>query len=81
MVPDGVDALPGHAAWVAGRYKLHRLAGREGADATYELYDLADDPAETTDLADGQPERVARMKAALERWQRSVVESLKGEDY
>ena len=47
----------------------------------WELYNLAEDRAETKDLADGQPERVEKMKAELEAWLLSVVHSLNGEDY
>jgi arylsulfatase A-like enzyme len=68
-----VDELPGPAAWIDGDYKLHR--------PSYALYDLARDPQEKTDIAPREPQRVARMKAALEAWQKSVVRSLNGEDY
>ncbi|CAN5855807.1 sulfatase-like hydrolase/transferase [soil metagenome] len=71
--------LPGHAAWIEGPYKLHRRPDSSGT--VYELYNLTEDPAETTDLADQEPERVDRMKAALAAWQGSVLKSLKGEDY
>ena len=33
-----------------------------------ELYDLADDPDETANLASAQPERVAHLQAALDAW-------------
>jgi hypothetical protein len=54
-------------------YKLHTGAasgkGRKGGDAQplapLLLYDVSQDPHETTDLAAQQPERVAKMKAEL----------------
>lgn len=73
------DDLPGHAAWLEGDFKLHKLPGEKGP--TYELYDLGADPKEETDLAGRDPQRVERMKPALDAWQRSVVGSLNGEDY
>jgi arylsulfatase A len=36
------------------------------------LYDLSRDPGETTDMADQQPERTARMTAQLRAWMRAV---------
>ena len=45
------------------------------------LYDVSKDPKETTDLAAQQPERVAKMTAALEAWKASVEKSLRGGDY
>jgi hypothetical protein len=45
------------------------------------LYDLSKDPKETTDLAAEQPERVAKMTAALAAWKASVEKSLAGADY
>jgi arylsulfatase A-like enzyme len=74
------EEFPGHAAWVDGRYKLHRLPkGKQGGDA-FELYDLVDDANETNDLAGAQPERVKAMASTLEAWQRSVLHSLNGGD-
>ena len=35
-------------------------------DKTIEIYDLASDPAETTDLSGERPEVMARMEALLE---------------
>ena len=66
----------GVAAWMEPRYKLVRVGSEDP-----ELYDLLADPRERQDLADEQPERVASMLAALERWQRSVERSLAGADY
>ncbi|MCB1236705.1 MAG: sulfatase-like hydrolase/transferase [Verrucomicrobiae bacterium] len=93
--PADLDERPGHAAWIDGDWKLHRIAAGAGkkkkgapADAaappekvTWELYNLAEDPSETNDLADAEPDRVKTMRAALEAWMRSVAGSLRGEDY
>ena len=70
------DAFPGHAAWIDGRYKLHRLAADK-----FELYDLVADREEQRDLAATEAARVAKMKTALEAWQRSVLNSLNGGDF
>jgi arylsulfatase A-like enzyme len=81
---------PGHAALLDWPYKLH-LHAVERRNATGGknpiviptplLYDLSRDSRETADLAAAQPERVAKMTAALEAWQASVEKSLAGADY
>ncbi len=75
------QGLLGHAAWIDPPLKLHRIHHGRNGKVTYELYHLEDDPAETRDLSEAEPEKLAAMKAALEAWQRSVVKSLRGEDY
>ena len=77
LVPSATD---GHAAWMEGPYKLHRIVGPKGK-ARYELYHLARDRAETKDLAVDEPRRVARMGEALSAWQQDVIRSCRGEDY
>ena len=83
---------PGHAALLDWPYKLHTnpVAGRRNAANAGEipaplppvlLYDVSKDPKETTDIAAQQPERVAKMTAALEAWKSSVEKSLSGADY
>ncbi len=82
---------PGHAALLEWPYKLHTdpVAGRakKGAKADAAkiapvlLYDVSKDPKETTDLAAQEPERVAKMTAALTEWKASVEKSLAGGDY
>ncbi|MEQ8784742.1 MAG: sulfatase-like hydrolase/transferase [Pirellulaceae bacterium] len=75
------ETFPGHSAWMSGDLKLHRIAGKNGENVKYELYNLAEDRAETIDLAADQPQRVAELKAELEAWLKSVVGSLNGNDY
>jgi arylsulfatase A-like enzyme len=41
-------------------------------DGSLELYDLAKDPSETTDLAAAEPARVAALRGKLEAWRRGV---------
>jgi arylsulfatase A-like enzyme len=72
--------LPGHAAWLDSNWKLHRIANRTG-EVRFELYDLASDMQETTDLAAKEPARVKAMQQQLAAWQQSVIRSLNGEDY
>lgn len=73
------DVSPGHAAWLDWPYKLHRIPQKNGG-VTWELYDVRQDPAETTNLAEQDTDRVQRMAQALEAWQRSVLQSLNGEE-
>jgi arylsulfatase A-like enzyme len=41
-------------------------------DGSLELYNLAKDPSETTDLAAAEPNRVAALRGKLEAWRRGV---------
>jgi hypothetical protein len=66
------EPLPDRSAWIAGDDKLHAIPTETGV--RYELYDLAVDPAERTDRALLDPERVAEMRDALEAWQRRVAD-------
>ena len=77
--PYPLDKFPGHAAWIDGDWKLHRI--EDPAGLHWELYDLAHDPGEQTDLAKLQPLRTRFMREALEEWLRSVTNSLNGGDY
>jgi arylsulfatase A-like enzyme len=70
----------GHSAWIDGDWKLHRIAGNNGA-ARFELYNLATDPREKSNVAGDETQRVAAMKDALAAWQDSVIASLNGADY
>jgi arylsulfatase A-like enzyme len=73
--------LHGHAAWTNWPWKLHRIQIKTGADITWELYKLDDDPIESKDVLDQHPDRVAKMRVELEDWQRSVLDSWSGNDY
>ncbi len=42
------------------------------SDAPLQLFDVEDDPSETNDLANTQPERVQAMREALDAWSREV---------
>lgn len=76
-----LDDFSGHAAWTDGDWKLHRIAGKTGDKVRLELYNLATDRGEKNDLSKHEAERVRKMQAALEDWQRSVLRSLNGADY
>lgn len=71
---------PGHAAWIDGVYKLHRIPDDSG-NFRYALFDLSRDPAEENDLISQFPDRARAMQEELEEWQRSVIDSLNGVDY
>ena len=73
--------FPGHAAWLDGSWKLHRIEDPKTGNVNWELYDLAADPDESRVLLAEQPERVAQMQEALENWLESVVRSHDGKDY
>ena len=75
-----IDQFPGHAAWVDGDWKLHRIETKNGK-VSWELYNLADDRAEKNDVANSHGKRVDAMRVGLEEWLQSVVRSLNGEDY
>ncbi len=74
-----VGDYQGHAGWNDWPWKLHRIQKKN--EVTIELYHLVNDPMETTDLAEGEKKRAARMRAELEQWQLSVLQSWAGEDY
>jgi arylsulfatase A-like enzyme len=78
--PYPLEGYTGHAAWIDGDWKLHRITSKTG-EISWQLYNLADDPAEKSDLAATEGDRVAQMQAKLEAWLESVVRSLNGEDY
>lgn len=81
--PYPADRFPGHAAWIEGDWKLHRIERSEATEGTarWELYNLAADPAEEKDLFESEGQRVGPMKRSLETWLEAVVRSLNGEDY
>jgi arylsulfatase A-like enzyme len=67
------------AVWIDGSHKLS-LGGKGKGDGV-RLVDIYADPAEKTNLAAAQPERVAEMRKALDAWRRSVRDSFDGKDY
>jgi len=78
--PYPTDQFPGHAAWTDGDWKLHRVENKQG-QVRWELYNLAEDPEETRDLAATDREVVKRLRPAMQTWLTSVVASLNGADY
>ena len=58
----------GGAALIEGDYKIVRVDGR----SPWELYNLAADRTETTNLASADPARVRTMAAAWEAWYQSM---------
>lgn len=74
------DDFPGHAVWIDGNLKLHRIQSKPG-QISWELYDLAADPQETTDRVAQETKRLGEMRAQLDAWLKSVVRSLNGADY
>ncbi len=72
-------SFPGHSVWLDGDWKLHRIETKNER-VTWELYNLAADRSESNDRLSAEPDRTARMKAALTGWLRSVVASLNGQD-
>lgn len=65
-------------ALVENRYKLLKSALPGGG---YELYDLAEDPAEKNDLATAKPDILATMKARMAEYDESCRRSRDGADY
>ena len=51
------------------------------SEKKFELYDLQQDPTETTDLSSTRPEVYRRMRKQLLSWSQSVDASFAGEDY
>ncbi|MCA9062461.1 MAG: sulfatase-like hydrolase/transferase [Planctomycetaceae bacterium] len=67
----------GHAAWLDGPWKLHRIAPKKKEAAVrWELYNLSEDPTESHELSGSQPERLQRMQHQLNDWLDSVAGSL-----
>ena len=70
----------GRAAWLDWPWKLHRIE-KEDKPLAYELYNLETDPMEENDVAAQNLERVESLKARLEGWMESVINSQNGGDY
>jgi uncharacterized sulfatase len=80
-------------AWTDDRYKLihvpsqdfgklrnYRNGQNPATSFEFELYDIINDPAETTDVAKRYPDIVARMSAELIAWRKSVALSIGGDE-
>lgn len=65
-------------AWIDNDFKL--VKPNANSDA-FELYNLAEDSAETNNLLARNPDIAARMKTALAVWNASVDDSVAGLDY
>lgn len=76
-----LDRFPGHAAWLDGNLKLHRIENPKTGKVTLELYDLDADPKESNDLKASQRATAKKMRQQLETWLTSVARSQNGEDY
>ena len=74
------EDFQGERVMMKDQYKLI-VEGDTPNDKGYELYDIQNDPAETTNLADEYPEMADEMAADLRKWQESVLNSLTGADY
>jgi arylsulfatase A-like enzyme len=70
----------GPRAVIDGRYKLVIHEHKKGAPK-HELFDLAADPAEKTNLLEQQPDIAKKLQSELHDWQQSVLHSLTGADY
>jgi choline-sulfatase len=57
-------------AFIEGGYKLHHLAESK----TYLLFELSGDPGEKTDLAQSQPELLARIRQSYESFMSGIVQ-------
>ena len=68
----------GPRAIIDGNYKL--VVDADGK-SPIELFDLASDRGETTNLADEKPEVVADLSGKLKSWQDSALNSLRENDY
>ena len=81
------DFFEGHAAILDWPWKLHRIEQSAWYDVVWsrepnmELYNLEEDPLETTNLVEEREEIASRLLGNLEEWQASVIKSLNGDDY
>lgn len=77
--PTDEDYL-GPRAVIDGNYKLVVHEGKAG-EPRYEVFDLAADPAEKSNLSEQNPALSKKLQAELKSWQQSVLHSLSGADY
>ncbi|MFI3282177.1 MAG: sulfatase-like hydrolase/transferase [Rikenellaceae bacterium] len=65
-------------AMLRGGWKMHRFPNAESeSEFDYELYNMIDDPFETTNLYDAEPKRAAAMMKAIELWVEDVNDGVK----
>jgi hypothetical protein len=64
-------------SYIDNQYKIY--SADDGLH--FELFDLFNDPYETSDIAATHPETVERLKKGLERWLASCEQSKMGMDY
>jgi arylsulfatase A-like enzyme len=83
------------AVWIDGKFKLivppTRVAAaadapkkkkkNAAAGGPVQLYDIFADEPHKNNLAESQPDLVAKMRAALAAWQKSVEDSVDGKDF
>jgi arylsulfatase A-like enzyme len=79
-------------AWTDDRYKLvfipqnldakakqaARHSQNPATDLNFEIYDIVNDPGETTNIASEYPEIVQEMTQQLSAWRKSVAQSIEG---
>lgn len=58
-----------------------KIVRNDAEGETYEVFDLAADPNETTDISAERPEEATRLREAVEAWNASVEASANGADY
>ena len=58
-----------------------KIVKAKADEETFEVFDLAADPNETTDISSERPDQAARLRAAVEEWNASVEASANGGDY
>jgi hypothetical protein len=78
VAPSGIEVNPAireGAAVISGDYKLIHNRVRNPGVPEYELYDLAADAREQTNLAAGKPEVVARLAHILEAFHKSALQA------
>jgi len=73
---EDLDAYPGHSVWLDNDWKLHRPANHR-----FQLYNLADDPAESRNVIAQHAERAEAMQRQLRQWEAAVIRSVRGADY
>ncbi len=58
-----------------------KIVANDRENRVYEVFDVANDPSETRDLAAERPEDATRLREAVDAWEASVEASAAGRDY